>query len=127
MSGPLIFVSRSRVRPGKREQYESHLKAATEMVESEEPRVIAFNSWASEDGAEVSTMQVHPDAESLDLHFKLFAERLADQVFQALDTYEIDIYGKPSDTALAFLGQYQDIRVRVLPAHEGGFLRPQPL
>jgi hypothetical protein len=35
MSGPLIFISRSRVKPGKRKQYEEHLLAANEIVDTE--------------------------------------------------------------------------------------------
>ena len=80
MSGPLIMISRSRIKPGHRETYEAHLRQATEMVESEEPRVIAFNSWTSEDGTEVSTVHLHPDADSLDTHLKLYFERLAGPV-----------------------------------------------
>jgi len=96
---------RSKVRPGKLETYQAHLAEATDMVESEEPRMIAFNSYASEDGTDVSTVQVHPDSESLELHLKLFAERLSARVFEAVDSYEIDIYGRPSDAVLEFLGQ----------------------
>lgn len=127
MSGPLIFVSHSKVKPGKLEVYQAHCAAANELVESEEPRMIAFNTYASADGTDVSTVQVHPDSESLDLHLKLFAEKLMDRAFEALDSYEINVYGRPSDAALALLGEMPGLRVRVLPVHEGGFLRPQPM
>lgn len=127
MSGPLIFISRSRVKPGKLDMYEAHLTEATELVESEEPRVIGFNSYRSDDGTEVSTVHVHPDSASLDTHLQLFTEKLADRVFEAVDSYEIDVYGTPSDGALEMLGQMPGLHVRVLPRHDGGFLRPQPL
>lgn len=131
MSGPLIFVSRSRVKPGQREVYQEHLAAATDLVDSEEPRVIGFNSYASADGTEVSTVHVHPDAESLDNHLALYAAKLRDRAEQSVDSFEIDVYGQPSDGALEFLnGVPQSIpglTVRILPVHEMGFLRPQPL
>ncbi len=127
MSGPLIMISRSTVKPGQREAYQAHCNEATEMVESEEPRMIAFNSWASEDGLEVSTVQVHPDADSLDTHLKLYGERLAERVARAVDSYEISIWGAPSESTLAFLEAMPGLQVRVLPVHEGGFLRPQPM
>ena len=127
MSGPLIFISHSRVKPGKLQAYQAHWKQATELVESEKPRMIAFNSYASEDGTDVSTVQVHPDSESLDVHVKIFFEKLQDRAFQALDSYEINVYGTPSDAVLESLGQMPGLRVRVLPVHQGGFLRPQPL
>jgi hypothetical protein len=123
MSGPLIMISRSRVKPGRRETYEAHLRQATEMVESEEPRVIAFNSWTSEDGTEVSTVHFHPDADSLDTHLKLYVERLAGPVAEAVDSYELDIWGAASESALNALRSVPGMHVRVLPVHEGGFVR----
>jgi len=123
MSGPLIMISRSRIKPGHRETYEAHLRQATEMVESEEPRVIAFNSWTSEDGTEVSTVHFHPDADSLDTHLKLYFERLAGPVAESVDSYELDIWGVASESALSALRSVPGMQVRVLPVHEAGFMR----
>jgi hypothetical protein len=130
MSGPLIFISHSKVKRGKLAEYEEHCQQATELVESNEPRMIAFNSYASSDGADVSTVQIHPDAESLNTHLKLFAEKLQVRAFEALDSSEVDIYGEPSESARQQLEQMAGMtgmRVRILPVHQGGFLRPQPL
>jgi hypothetical protein len=127
MSGPLVFITRSTVKPGKWEQQLEHDHEATEIVDSEEPRVIAFNTWSSEDQAEMSCIQVHPDAESLDAHLKIFYERLAERAGDALETYEIDIYGTPSEGVLKSMQQVPGAQVRVHPVHLGGFLRPQPL
>ena len=73
------------------------------------------------------SVQVHPDADSLDTHLKLYGERLAERVARAVDSYELSIWGAPSESTLAFLGAMPGLQVRVLPVHEGGFLRPQPL
>jgi hypothetical protein len=131
MSGPLIFVSHSKVKPGKLQAYQAQAADATDLVESAEPRMIAFNFYASPDGADVATVQVHPDAESLDLHLKIFFEKLREKAFATLDSYEINVYGAPSDAALEMLNQMPSqlpgLRVRVLPEYQGGFLRPQPL
>ncbi|HEX6328264.1 MAG TPA: hypothetical protein VFZ72_16985 [Jiangellaceae bacterium] len=130
MSGPLIFISYSKVKPGKLAEYQEHCQQATELVESNEPRMIAFNSYASSDGADVSTVQIHPDAESLNTHLKLFAEKLQARAFEALDSSEVNVYGEPSESARRQLEQMAGmtgIRVRILPVHQGGFLRPQPL
>jgi len=130
MSGPLIFISHSKVKPGKLAEYQEHCQQATDLVESNEPRMIAFNSYASEDGTDVSTVQVHPDAESLDVHLKIFAENLQARAFDALDSSEVNVYGEPSESARQQLEQMAamtGIRVRIVPVHQGGFLRPQPL
>lgn len=130
MSGPLIFISHSKVKPGKLAEYQEHVSEAADLVESNEPRMIAFNSYASEDGTDVSTVQVHPDAESLDVHMKIFTENLQAKAFDALDSSEVNVYGEPSESARQQLEQMAamtGIRVRILPARQAGFLRPQPL
>jgi hypothetical protein len=127
MSGPLVFITRSTVKPGMWEQQLEHDREAAEIVDSDEPRVIAFNTWSSTDQAEVSCIQVHPDADSLDTHLKIFYERLAQRVGDALDTYEIDIYGTPSDGVLESMQQVPGAQLRVHPVHLTGFLRPQPM
>jgi hypothetical protein len=78
MSGPLIFIIRSTVKPGMWEQQLKHDREATEIVDSDEPRVIAFNTWSSSDQAEMSCIQVHPEADSL-VHLKIYYERLAER------------------------------------------------
>ena len=132
MSGPLIFNSRSKVRPGKLEDYRAAIKVVTDLVESREPRMIAFNSYASEDGTDVSTVQVHPDAESLDTHLKIFFEEIYHaHAADALDSYEVNVFGDPSESARQHLEQLPammpGVQVRILPVHHAGFLRPQPL
>ncbi|HSJ61190.1 MAG TPA: hypothetical protein VK895_08160 [Jiangellaceae bacterium] len=130
MSGPLIFISHSKVKPGKLAEYQAHVAEAIDLVESDEPRMIAFNCYGSSDGADVSTVQIHPDAESLNTHLKLFAERLQARAFEALDSSEVNVYGEPSESARQQLEQMAamtGIRVRILPVHQGGFLRPQTL
>jgi len=131
MSGPLVFISHSKVKPGKLQAYQVQAVDATDLVESEEPRMIAFNFYASEDRADVATVQVHPDAESLDLHLRIFFDKLREKAFATLDTDEINVYGAPSNATLEMLSQmasqFPGLRVRVLREHQGGFLRPQPL
>jgi hypothetical protein len=127
MSGPFIFISRSRVKPGRWEQALRHASDATEIVETEEPRVIGLHTWADEGRSEVSTVQVHPDAESMESHLKIYVDKLAESAFEALDTYEIDVLGTPGQGLLDLLSQVQDVQVRILPEHLSGFLRPQPL
>jgi len=105
--------------------------AATELVESEEPQLIAFNNYLSDDGTDVCTVQIHPDADSLDTHIKFYQERLMGLALEALDTYELNVYGAPSKAAREFLEQYAaqtpGLLLRELPVHEAGFLRPQPM
>lgn len=127
MAGPLILISRATVKPGQRETYETHLREAIDIVRAEEPNMLGFHHYASEDGTEVATIQVHQDPDSLDTHLKLFNERLAERAFASVDSSEIDIYGAPNPDTREYLEslpkRMPDLSVRILPADAGGFLR----
>lgn len=127
MAAPLIMISRSSIKPGQRETYETHLREATDMVRAEEPNMLGFHHYASEDGTEVVTVQIHSGPDSLDTHLKLFNERLSERVYAAVDTHQIDIYGAPNRDTREYVEalpeQMPHLGVRVLPADAGGFLR----
>ena len=79
----------------------SHL---CDFIEANEPRLIAFNEYASEDGAEVGVVQVHPDAESMEFHMQVVAERAARAYTETLEaTTSIQVYGEPSEAVLEML------------------------
>jgi hypothetical protein len=65
-----------------------------------EPRLIAFNEYASVNGREVAAVQVHPDVESMELHLRVVAERAA-RASEETRAATVDI-----------------------PRHVGGFTRP---
>ena len=64
-------------------------------VEEQEPRLLAFNIWESEDHTSSVVIQVHPDAELFEFHLKLFGERVK-ETFAYIDLDGVEIYGPPS-------------------------------
>jgi hypothetical protein len=44
-------------------------------IEANEPRLIAFNEYVNEAEDEVTVVQVHPDAESMEAHLEIVGER----------------------------------------------------
>ena len=127
MSGPLIMIIRSVVKPGQGPTYNAHLREAIEMVRAAEPRMLGFHNYASEDDTEVSTVQIHADGDSLDTHLKLFNERLSERAYAAVDAQQIDIFGEPNRDTRDYLEALPErmpgLNVRVLPVDAGGFLR----
>ena len=81
MSGPFVIISKTRIKSGSEEAYAAWCADMFADVEEQEPRLLAFNQWESEDRTSVVVIQVHPDAESFEFHLKLFGER----VQEALD------------------------------------------
>jgi len=77
MSGPFIFIATNRLKPGKLDEEKARVPSLVDFVEANEPRLIAFNEYANEDGTEVAVVQVHPDADSMAFHMEVVAERAA--------------------------------------------------
>lgn len=124
MGEPIIIVSTSRVREGRLEDFTAFTSRLFADIESEEPRLIAFNLFASDDGTEVVGTQVHPDAESGEFHLGVLGNRIA-EAMEMIDLLHVQFFGTPGpkmaavNDRLASLG----VKVTVMPTHVAGFMR----
>jgi hypothetical protein len=126
MSAPFIFIATNRLKTGKLESETKRVPDLTDFIESNEPRLIAFNEYANDDGTEVAVVQVHPDAESMEFHMEVVAERAAQAYAETLDaTASIQVFGTPSDAVLAMLSRQAGagVPLNVHRHHLGGFTR----
>jgi hypothetical protein len=126
MSAPFIFIATNRLKTGKLESETKRVPDLTDFIESNEPRLIAFNEYANDDGTEVAVVQVHPDAESMEFHIGIVAERAAQAYEETLDaTVSIQVFGTPSDAVLAMLSRQagSGVPLTVHKHHLGGFMR----
>lgn len=89
---PLVFVGRYRIPTGGEEEFGQTNSEMAEFVEAKEPRLLAFASYRSENGREATTIQVHPDSESLSYHLQVAASRISRGV-QMVEVITIDLYG----------------------------------
>ena len=122
MSEPFIFISHSKIREGKLEEFRSYVRDIAKMVETQEPRVIGFHAYANDDGTEVTGVQIHPDAASMESHMKLLRDKIG-QSMQLLETSRIEIFGAASPGILAMMKQMANVPITVRPDHVGGFTR----
>lgn len=124
MSAPFIVISKSRVKPGKAEDYVALCEQMIAEIEENEPRLLAFNQYETDDGSSV-VIQVHPDAESFEYHLKLFGEKV-NRAIEYLEVDGVEIYGPPT-RALQEMGWHDmpDMPVTVHPLHTHGFTRLQ--
>jgi hypothetical protein len=129
MPAPLIFIATNRLRPGMLAPERDRATELAAFIEAREPRLLAFNEYASEDGTEVSVIQVHPDAASFELHMEVVAERAARAYAETLEaTTGVQIYGAPSLAMLEMLrrGAGDGVPVAVMRHHIAGFTRTEP-
>jgi len=126
MSGPFIFIATNRLKEGKLEEERRRVPGLSDFIEANEPRLIAFNEYANEDGTEVGVVQVHPDADSMEFHMKVVRERAERAYAETVDaTTSVQVFGEPSDTVLEMLRQQagSGVTLSVRSYHLGGFTR----
>ena len=106
MAQPFVFIGTHRLKEGKLDAFRSECATLVEVAEANEPRLIAFNFYASEDGSEVSVVQVHPDADSMLVHMQVLREHISsafDEDGALAETVSIQIFGTPNDAVLGMI------------------------
>ena len=126
MPGPFIFIATNRLRPRALEAEKRRVPQLSEFIEANEPRLIAFNEYANNDGTEVAVVQIHPDAESMEFHMGVVRERAERAYAETLEaTTSIQVFGMPSAGVLDMLSRQAGAgpSLTVRRHHLGGFTR----
>jgi len=131
MYKPLIFISTWKIKEGRLKDYKKFAREFMEHVKAKEPQLIAFNMYFNEDETEMTSIQVHPDAASMDFHMQVLAKVIGEDMIEWIDRADflepkhIEIYGNPSaklletDQPLVDAGIPQSVK----PLHFAGFTR----
>jgi quinol monooxygenase YgiN len=102
MSGLLIYVDTSDVREGAVEELRGAIEELIEFIDANEPQIVAYCVYLSDDEREMTVVHVHADAASLEYHLDVAGpafRKLADLITLS----SIRVYGEPSRTALTQL------------------------
>jgi hypothetical protein len=126
MGEPLIVVSTLRVKQGRLEDVTRYYKKTLELIEANEPQLMAFHGFLSEDGTEISSVQVHPDTISMDFHMQVLKDNW-DKSFskygELLELIRVEYFGKPSKHALNMDVQ-RETPMSIKPRYIAGFTHP---
>ena len=125
-TGPFIFIATNRLKPGRLEAEHQRVPGLADFIEANEPRILAFNEYANDEGTEVGVVQVHPDLDSFVFHMDVVRERAGRAYLETLDaTTGIQVYGTPSAALLEMLKSSagSSVTFSVKPHHLGGFTR----
>jgi hypothetical protein len=126
MPGPFIFIATNRLRPGAYEAECRRVPDLSAFIEAGEPRLLAFNEFVNAERTEVTVVQVHPDAASMEFHMDWVRERAAQAYAQTLEaTTKIQVFGSPTDAVTQTLRAQAGagVPLSVYPEHLGGFTR----
>lgn len=99
MSDVILYVDTSDVREGALEELKPAIERLVEFVEANEPRLIAYNVYFSDDGTRMTVLSVHSDSASLEYHMTV-AGPLFRQFVELVTLSSIHIYGEPSEKVL---------------------------
>jgi hypothetical protein len=126
MSPPFIIIATNRLKAGKLDRERQRVRGLVEFIEASEPRLIAFNEYVNEAGDEVTVVQIHPDAASMEAHMEIVRERALQAYAETLDaTMRVQVFGQPTAAILETLRQQagNGVEVSVNGEHLGGFTR----
>jgi hypothetical protein len=126
MFGPFIFIATNKLKEGKLDDERRRVPDLSDFIQENEPRLIAFNEYANQEGTEVKVVQVHPDTDSFEFHMGVVRERAEQAYAETLDaTTSVHVYGSPSDGILEMLRQQAGagVALSVTPDYLGGFSR----
>jgi len=123
---PFMLVSNFKVKGGSVESLRDDARSVTELIQANEPRIIAFHSFLSEDEGEMSTIHLHPDVASMELHMQFQRDTWPEtfsRIATRLEGVRVDFYGaKPPESAIEnFRRAGSEIGIK--PIHLAGFTR----
>jgi hypothetical protein len=125
--GPFIFIGTHSVKEGQFENFRKFKEDFVEFIKASEPRLIAFNIYFDSEGTEMTVVQVHPDAESMEFHMQVAGEKIAESYHYLGETRRIEVYGTPSEGVLRMIRHLagSGVPLSVKSQHLGGFTRSQ--
>jgi hypothetical protein len=99
MSNAIVYVDTAEIREGALEGLKPAIKELVDFVDANEPRLIAYNVYLSDDGTRMTVVHVHPDSASLEYHMEV-AGPVFRQFAEFVTLSSIRLYGEPSEKLL---------------------------
>jgi hypothetical protein len=122
MSDAILYVDTSDVREGALDELKPAIERLVDFIETNEPQLLAYNVYFSEDGTRMTVASLHPDSASLEFHLEV-AGPLFRQFVELVELSSIHIYGEPSERVLQETREKARLlgrgAVEVQPLHAG--------
>jgi hypothetical protein len=122
MSEAIVYVDTADVREGSLEDLKTAIEELVAFIESNEPRIIAYNVYFNDEGTEMTVVHVHPDSASLEYHLEV-AGPIFRRLVGLVTLSSIQVYGKPGERVLQQLQEKSRLlgggAVVVAPLHAG--------
>ena len=130
MTHPFIYISTWKIKEGGLEDIKRTSSELVKLFEENEPQLIASNTYVNEEGTEMTSIQIHPDSASMDLHMQVLGKVFGEvegmaEAFEFIEAKSFEIYGQPSANLMEADNQYIEAGVPYIikPIHIAGFTR----
>lgn len=128
MTQPFIWIGVHKVKEGKSQELRRILESFPDFIEENEPRLLGFNLYMSEDETRVAVVQIHPDVDSFEFHMKVAGEHIAQSYDYIEATESTWIFGAPSPAVLEMIEGFrqeagQEDTLNLLAQPLSGFTR----
>jgi hypothetical protein len=91
----IVYIDTSEVRPGRLEELKAAMNDLARFVQANEPQLLAYNVYFSDDGTRMSVLHINPDAASLERHMKVAGPKFP-PIGEFIRLLYIDVYGRPN-------------------------------
>ena len=126
MAEPIVFISRWRIREGKRAEFEAMYARGVELIGSSKPRTALFAAYLDEAGEELRIVHAVPDAAAMTDHFE-GSEGSSASVADMMELLGFEVYGAAPAAAVDQMRREAAAAPRaeltLLPRAIGGYLR----
>jgi len=96
MSQPIVYIDTSEVRAGRLQELKAAMDDLAKFVEANEPRLLAYNVYFSDDGDRMSVLHINPDSEALEFHMTVAGPKFP-PIGEFINMLAIDVYGRPDE------------------------------
>jgi len=126
MAEPIVFISRWRIREGKRAEFEAMYARGVELIGSSKPRTALFAAYLDEAGEELRIVHAVPDAAAMTDHFE-GSEGSSASVAEMMELLGFEVYGAAPAAAVDQMRReaaaVPGAELTLLPRAIGGYLR----
>jgi hypothetical protein len=119
MSHFVVYLDTSEVRPGVLGKLKVAMGQLASFVETNEPRIIAYNVYFSGDGSRMSVLHIHEDLPSLEYHLKVAGPQFP-PIAPLVKLLTIEIFGAVTEEIMKQLHAKADLLGGTVIIHDFG-------